>query len=393
MNRNQLFYILSLIGAATGLHMFVYFLVVIGNELYESEAASGNLFFLLIIPILIFGATAGNIIDRGNKLVILRFSVLFTSIFVFLISFAIGDLEQHSEFELLIVAALVFLSGISMTFSLIARYSLMGDIAKDKVKVFASISSLVVLIFFFLGTLLSGICIEYFEFVQVPIAISCVFLLNCLFTFAIRIENKSVEKASEGGVFYIVKSSLEIRRMLLLSLVPSAVGGAFRVLVTLYGEESLNLGYISTASLFLPSILGTLIGHLVALRLIKAVKAIKMVMIAGFVCTLSFMFIGYISNIYYVTFLIFLSGAAGGLAGNLTFAHYHSILGETQRGRANAAYNIISNLFVAISGLLSGWLAELYGIEDGIIYMGFILAVLFLMIGGALSIDYRKRAV
>jgi MFS family permease len=202
-----------------------------------------------------------------------------------------------------------------------------------------------------------------------------------------------VAKASEGGVFHIARSSLEIRRMLLLSMVPAAIGGAFRVLVTLYGEKSLNLGYISTASLFLPSVLGTLVGQLAGLKLIKAVKAIKVVMISGFVCTLSFMFIGFISNVYCITFLIFLSGAAGGLAGNLTFAHYHSILEEAQRGRANAAYNIISNLFVAISGLLSGWLAELYGIGDGIVYMGLILAVLFLIIGGTLFIDYRVRVV
>jgi len=367
--------------AFLGGHIVNYSVIFLALEWFNSHSLVGIGYGLCFGPPLILGWFAGVYCDRYSprKVILVAQNSFFISLFLLYLGFSASD---DSQLALLLTAALF--SGIGWSFVAPARFATLPFYVSKKKLTGATIAlNLMVMMGFGLAPMLLKQIQVMFNWqavlltATVMFAISTALLLPLSFKFTAKPANKAFDEIKMSLAF--VGKSVHLKQLLILASIAYLLMGPMQVILPSIAKNNLALtdtaqgNYLSLIAFSL--IAGGLLAMYTKTKGYIGMQLMTALLIAG-------AGIGYLANetnlsISVITLII--SASCGGLAISLIVAGLQRYSSDEHRGRIMSFYTIIGQAIPALSGIVSGFLAQKFNPEVALMTIAAVIVIAMLL--------------
>jgi len=365
-----LFYLSFGIGTLAG-SSFLYTLVIFSQSFPSFHGFSGIVFFCLFLPFPLIFLGTGYLLDRYSKKWIL-FSFQAIHVLAAFLIFYFADSFAGNPLYLLPVA---FLNGIAMTTVLPGRMAILRDIAPHHRLVFHTIAgNLVLILFFGINPVIIGSLKESFNFSELFGLLGSMNILSMILLIFVRITEVTHKIEGIRFNFSEVKNFLlhdtVSRQVMYVAILTMLALGPIQVLLPLYVRDVLGLGEFSRGKVLAPLGIGLFFGGAISMVLHK--RDNKGRILLSLLIFSSFVFIGFFpfQKAWITSLSLLLFGIAGGVLSSLLPAILQKRSEDRVRGRLLSLYMVCFQFTPAVSGLVSAFLGDAFGIIEAFSYLG-----------------------
>ncbi len=313
------------------------------------------------LPFLLFSTFAGVFIDRSSKKKIL----IWTQIFEALIALILAVMVMTNTITPEIVLVLAFLTGISGSLDLPARFSFIIEmVGKGYLGSAVSINVAVFNGARFVGPALAGILIASFGVGWAFLLNAISYLPGILAVLAIKpvetpektIDLHPWESYKEGLRYAFTHAQLRV--LMLLASTMAIFIWPYTTLMTIIAEVTFKSGPSGLGSLLAATGLGSLFGAILTSAILDKVSRVKMVFGGLFLGTTSLLLFALTTNFIFAHILLFLAGF-----GIIAIASSQNTLMQQlsppqMRGRINSVYLTAFVGMMPVGNALGGYLAD-----------------------------------
>ncbi len=390
MNKPLNAFLLSCLLAFIAGHMVNYSIIFLALEWFDSHALAGLGYGLCFGPPIILGWLAGVYCDRYSpRMVIL---IAQNSYLVSLTLLMLALSLENSRLPLLLIAA--FFSGVGWSFVAPARFATLPYYVNSQTMTGATIAlNVMVMSGFGLAPLLVKQLETSIGWHAVFYGATLLFVLSTLLLFPLSFEFKgnrtgSIRQQIRDSL-YVVRQSSTLRSLLWLAVITYLLMGPMQVILPTIAEQQLQLSpggqgnYLSLVAFSL--IIGGLLAMALKTRLHAGRTMIMTIIFAG--TGLGWLAMEQRLGLSVLTLI----GAAlsGGIAISFIVAGLQASAPETFRGRIMSIYSMISQVIPAISGVLTGMIAQWFTPVQALVAIG-MLIVAFALLAIFLLPDIRR---
>ncbi|TGK33418.1 MFS transporter [Leptospira gomenensis] len=362
-------------------NMFNYSLIIYSFDITRSQTFSGSVFLANVLPTVLFSFFVGAFLDRYSRIKILY---IFQTNFI-ISGIVLGTLIYFGKMNYDIRYILILLSsynGLALTFIIPGRLTLLGNLTHSKDTAKATIMlNILIIIGFGLAPMIAGLIKQKYHWDVLFFTIAFLYFSGYLFLISVKVpetaipEKETIWAGLKKGMSFIKSEKLAFELLLMTSLAVFMVG-PLQVVLPQFAKKTLLLDeqgrglYMGTLGF------GLLLGG-VGARLLHDRFHRGYIMLGVLILTGILVFV--LSNIQasFVSGVILLCiGVMGGLLTALIPSVLQIITPDSVRGRVMSFYSLIFQSTPALSGLLTGKLADVYGQSYSIAVSGITIIVL-----------------
>ncbi|MBM9500936.1 MFS transporter [Leptospira sp. 201903071] len=359
------FYINTAITLLAG-NMFNYTLIIYSLDVTQSQTFAGSIFFANVSPTILFSFFVGAILDRYSRLKILY---LFQTNFI-LSGIVLGFLVLSGKMSYDLRYILILLSaynGLALTFIIPGRLTLLGNLvdAKDTAKATMMLNILII-IGFGLAPMFVGLIKQKYDWYVLFFSISGLYFLGYLFlTFVkiketIHVDKETIWFGLKRGFVFLRSESLSIE-LLILTMFAIFMVGPMQVVLPQFAKNILFLSERGRGLYMGMLGLGLLIGGIGARLLHDRFHRGYTMLGATFLSGITVLAVANFPYTIVSAFLLLIVGVLGGLLSALIPSTLQIITPDNVRGRVMSFYSLVFQATPALSGLITGKLADTYG--------------------------------
>ncbi|TGK23805.1 MFS transporter [Leptospira stimsonii] len=359
------FYINTAITLLAG-NMFNYTLIIYSLDVTQSQTFAGSIFFANVSPTILFSFFVGAILDRYSRLKILY--LFQTNFIVSGVILGILILLGKMNYELRYILILLSIyNGIALTFIIPGRLTLLGNLVdgKDTAKATMMLNILII-IGFGLAPMFVGLIKQKYEWYVLFFFISSLYFVGYLSLTFVKIketvhtEKETIWFGLKRGFVFLRSESLSIE-LLILTMFAIFMVGPMQVVLPQFAKNILFLNE-RERGLYMGMLgLGLLIGGIAARLLHDRFHRGYTMLGATFLSGLTVLAVANFPVTIISAFLLLFVGVLGGLLSALIPSTLQIITPDNVRGRVMSFYSLVFQATPAISGLITGKLADNYG--------------------------------
>jgi MFS family permease len=375
VNGSLILYFFNTYLALLAANMFLYGLVIFTTQLTGATGFTGLVFLATFLLPLLFSIWAGVLIDRYSRKTILICSqfIFVTSALILYSLISTGSLINGTRWLLLMNA---LINGAGYTLMIPARLAIIGDLTpQDNIAKSTIIMNVLVILGFSSAPIIAGQIREHLGFGNLFLAIGLIFAVAISLLLLIRPKYVSQQKRTSTNIAlresfaYIFQNRL-VAQLLLFTAIALFMLGPIQVIFPRFAQITLHMGegargmFLSFlgAGLFAGSILA---GFLNRLRY-RGWLIITTALTAGAVT----IFFAQATDTSLAMALLATIGLCGGVANTLVPAALQDLVPGQMRGRIMSVYSLIFQITPAVTGAISGLLADKIGLSNGIALAG-----------------------
>ncbi|MCE9596907.1 MAG: MFS transporter [Spirochaetia bacterium] len=369
-------------------NMFLYGIVIFTTQMTGSSGFTGIVFLTTFLLPLLFSIPAGALIDSRSRKVILFISqVIFAISALALFLLVHGEILTSSTRWLLIGIALA--NGAGYTLMIPARLAILGDLTpQENVGKATILLNVLVILGFSSAPVVAGQIRQNFPFDFLFLAIAGIFLLAFLILLLVRTHSTIIRTGASTPTLvalresfgYIGKNPL-VKQLLIFTSVALFMLGPIQVIFPRFAQSILEMSE-SGRGIFLSALgIGLFTGSVVANILNKGKKRGWIILATALVAGLATVAFANSRLVAPAMILLGTVGLCGGVVNSLVPAALQHHVPNELRGRVMSVYSLVFQITPAVSGALSGILADKLGIAAAVAYSGFAVAALVLLGG------------
>ena len=351
-------------------------------ELTHSAFLLGVVGFLGSIPILIFSLLGGVLADRINKRNILIFTQVFFMLFAFLLAF-LTQFQLIKPQQIMIIA---FLNGIIMAFDAPARQAIVVElVGKENLFNAIVLNSVAFNSSRIIGPAIAGLFISVIGMSGCFYLNGISFLAVIVALFWIKLGKSTVQKNNSAfsdlkeGLFFIGRNRLILALVSMVAAV-SLFGISYVILMPVFANNVLHVGVKGLGVLMSSAGIGALVGALVLARLGDFKYKGKLLIWSVFSFGFSLIMLS-LSREY---FLSIISLICVGYSSVTAIALINTLIQikvpDAFRGRVMSLFMITFAGIMPFGNLISGSLAQAFGVSVGLFLCGLVSLILFTLI-------------
>lgn len=351
-------------------------------ELSHSSFILGLVGFVSFSPVLLFSLFFGVLVDRLNKRVLLLIAQISFMCLAFLLAF----LTQYHLVTVNMIMLISVLSGIIMSLDGPARQAMIFElVGKNRILNAIALNSIAFHSARMLGPALAGILVTV-------IGIAGCFYLNAVSFLAFivalfLIAHHPAQKNSNGNHFFedlkegvrFIKKNRIFLILIVVSGLVSLFGFSYVILLPVVAKTMLHLDVRGYGFLMSASGIGSLLGGLVLANLKK--PRLQPAILIFSLCAFSLSLVLFSFAKTFASSLIILVGA--GFFSLLALAIINTIIQEKVpdafRGRVLSIYLITFSGTIPFGSLLAGLLAQSFGVQTTLFWLGLVCFILFVL--------------
>ncbi|PNV76680.1 MFS transporter [Leptospira inadai] len=369
-----LYYLSSILGLLAG-NMYNYTAIILSQNISDSDAFSGWVFFCVCIPLLFLSFPAGRLLDRYSRKWVLGSAQLSMAVGA---GFAALSLEldwigKGRPYLLLIPS---ILSGIGLAFVMPGRFAILGDLVDhSKIGKHSVWLNTLVLFGYGLAPLAAGSLREFLSFKQVFLGIGCSYLISVVLLAFLPLDSKGRNTQNQVTnvsqiIAYLGRSELVRQFLYLLGTVVMLVG-PIQVLLPKYAKEVLGLSESARGALLTSLGIGLVLGGSATFFVHGIRKKGHILFGAAFISSLLFAGLPFLSSsLFLTTFVLFVFGSLTGVIITIIPAGIQQHTENYIRGRILSIYSLVFLLTPAITGVLAGFFSDRIGISSTFVWAG-----------------------
>ncbi|XDD49949.1 MFS transporter [Leptospira sp. WS92.C1] len=359
------FYINTAITLLAG-NMFNYSLIIYSLDITKSQTFAGSIFFANVSPTILFSFFVGAFLDRYSRLKILY---LFQTNFI-ISGIILGSLISFGwmsyDFRYILILLSIY-NGLSLTFIIPGRLTLLGNLveAKDAGKATMMLNILIIM-GFGLAPMVVGLIKQNYDWNVLFFSIASIYFFGYLFLTFVKIpesvipEKETIWIGLKRGVAFLKSETLSIELLVLTAFAVFMVG-PLQVVLPQFAKNILFLDE-KGRGLYMGMLgIGLLIGGIGARVLHHKFHIGRMMLVATFLSGVTVLGISNITIPAVSSLLLLTVGILGGLLTALIPSTLQIITPDGVRGKVMSFYSLIFQTTPALSGLLTGKLADAYG--------------------------------
>lgn len=380
MNKPLYGFLLSCLLAFIAGHMVNYSIIFLALEWFDSHALAGVGYGLCFGPPIILGWFAGVYCDRYSPrlVILLAQNSYLLSLALLLLAVA----EPSSRLPLLLSAA--FCSGVGWSFVAPARFATLPFYVKPQHITGATIAlNVMVMSGFGLAPLLVKqlhSTIDWSAVFYVAIGLfllSTALLIPLRFTFTGNRAGNIRQQVRDSVL--VVRQSAILRALLWLAVITYLLMGPMQVILPTIAEQQLQLSPTAQGNYLSLVAFSLIVGGLLAMALKTKVHAgrtmILTIMCAG--AGLGWLALEQRLSVSVLTLIA--AALSGGIAISFIVAGLQANAPDAFRGRIMSIYSMISQVIPAISGIITGAVAQWFTPLQALVTIGVIIVVLALL--------------
>jgi MFS family permease len=351
-------------------------------QLTNSAFLLGVVGFLSSIPIFIFSLLGGVLADRVNK----RNILIFTQTAFMLLAFLLAVLTQFKLITPLQIMFIALFNGIIMAFDAPARQSIVVElVGKEHLYNAIALNSVAFNSSRIIGPAIAGMLISV-------IGMSGCFYLNGISFLAVIValfyikshngtarNNNSALKDLKEGLIFISRNRLVLALVSMVAAV-SLFGISYVILMPVFANHVLHEGVKGLGVLMSSIGIGALIGALTLARLGNFKYKGRLLIGAVFLFALSLIAFSLSRNYILSIFALIFVGCTSVIPVALINTLLQINVPDEFRGRVMSLFMITFAGFMPFGNLISGSLAQAWGVSTALFFSGLLCLVLFILI-------------
>lgn len=371
------FYIAFAFGTLAG-SSFLYNIVIYSQTLDAVKGFSGIVFLFLFLPFPLIFLYTGFLLDHFQKKLVLLFFQFLHLLAVFLA----GYFDQEIEKTPYLLLGIAFINGMGMTAVLPGRLAMLREVVDTHRIVFHTIIGNLLLIFFFgMSPLFVGYLRESFSFSNVFIFISwlhSISILSLLFVYSRKISkpNQNPDTPPELVLAFLKRDKVA-RQVLYMSVLSMLALGPIQVILPKYIRDVLNLGELARGSVLVALGPGLFLGGLATILFHHSGRKGLILLITFLFSSVFFLGLVPFQKPEITSIFLLLFGITGGVISSLLPAILQKRSEDHLRGRVLSLYTVCFQFTPAVSGLVSAFLGDSFGV----MYTFLGLGIVFLLSG------------
>ncbi len=349
-------------------------------QLTNSAFLLGVVGFLGSIPIFVLSLFGGVLADRVNK----RNILIFTQVFFMLLAFLLAFLTQFQLIKPQQIMIIALLNGIIMAFDAPARQSIVVElVGKEHLFNAIALNSVAFNSSRIIGPAIAGLLISaigmsgcfYLNGVSFLAVIFALFLIKLNNNSGAQNNNSALSDLKQGLVF-ISKDRLILALLSMVAAV-SLFGISYVILMPVFANDILRVGVKGLGILMSSAGLGALIGALVLARLGDFKYKGKLLIWAVFYFACSLIVFSFSRNYLIAIVSLICVGCSSVTAIALINTLIQIKVPDEFRGRVMSLFMITFAGVMPFGNLISGTLAQAFGVSQALFFCGLICLILF----------------
>lgn len=371
------FFISCLAGFLAG-HLTNYSVILFAQDVWQRDALAGAGFGLCFGVPLLLGWPAGAWCDQYSPQRIAQ--IAHGAFFVALLLLAAASRAEVYGVELYLLGATA--TGIGWSLLAPARMALLGRMAGEKQAKLAVLFNLLVMLGFGLAPLLLAAARVEGGWPAVQVIGLLLFGLASLMLVGLRVpalggEGHVFERIRQGFA-YALGTPLLTQALLTAVLIYLAMG-PIQVMLPRFAQQVLHLQEMQRGMFLGALALAFLIGGAIALPLAKRFGQGHVLLIAALISGGGLILLANCTNLTTALLCLGLNGICAGTAISLVVALLQHESEPALRGRLMSIYTVTSQVIPAAGGLGAGLLLEVLPANHGLLLVGGILSLLFVL--------------
>lgn len=345
----------------------------------DSAFMLGFVGFVGQLPTLLISPLAGVVSDKYNK----HKMLLITQIALMIQAFLLAILAFSDDIQIWQIIILVMLHGIFNAFDVPVRQSLVVELVEDKEDISNAIAlnSTIFNGAKLVGPSLAGILITVTS-IGVCFLINAVSFLFVIASILMMREVPHVKKEVKSGMVSNLKEGWNytfgfppIRNVILLLISVNLFGIMFILLMPVIAKEQLAGDSATFGMLMASSGVGAMIAA-IYLASRKTVKGLaRMIYKAISICGVALLLLAYSTNAYISSVLMVIAGFGMMLSTASGNSVIQTLADDDKRGRVMSYYSLAFLGTAPIAAIISGWAADLIGVDNTIMLSGVIVLI------------------
>ncbi|MFY0641371.1 MAG: MFS transporter [Bermanella sp.] len=375
-------------------HMVNYTAILYGLAKFDSSLLAGLAYGFCFGPPVFFGWIAGAYIDRYSPKRVLLIAQNF-----FILG-ALGMLYVMA-YEPLYSVPLFLLSsffvGIGWAFVAPARLSSMGSyVSGDKLTQATITFNLLIMLGFGLAPIIITQVQLWYDWQGVAVLSICMFAVSSLLLFNAPNHHKrmSHEKLKQEWFecFKALKKIPVIPQLLMAAIIGYLMMGPMQVILPQIADTQLGLNPQEKGQYLGLIALSLILGGIAAMKLKNLVPIGRTILVLLFMCGVSLILIGAISNVWVSCLVLIIGTTFAGVVVSFIVAGLQHFTPVFIRGRVMSIYTIISQVVSAMAGVLAGAIAQGLNVPSSLFVIGllFVVATVILMVRGKHLTGFRS---
>ncbi|WP_394174748.1 MFS transporter [Thalassotalea litorea] len=394
-------FLLSCLLAFIAGHMVNYSIIFLAIDWFESPMLAGIGYGLCFGPPVILGWFAGVYCDRYSPR-----RVILIAQNAFLVSLALlyVALGANAYWQVILLLTAAFFSGVGWSFVAPARFAaLPGFIAETKLTAGTITLNLMVMSGFGLAPMVVKNIQVSFGYAGVFAVAAIMFIVSSALLALLRYHpqssvikqqrhnNARVSTAkttgdSQSSVWQQVLNGWKVlfkpgmvKPLLLLSMITYLLMGPMQVLLPVIAAKQLLLSEQAQGNYLSLVAFSLIVGGLLSLFTRNIGKLGWQLNLSILVAATGLGSLALVEQLSLSVAILIISGIAGGTAISLIVAGLNQLCEPAYRGRVMACYTIIGQVIPALSGVLSGMVAQAFGAPTALLVAGGLIVVLILI--------------
>ena len=371
------FFISCLAGFLAG-HLTNYTVILFAQDVWQRDALAGAGFALCFGVPLLLGWPAGAWCDQYSPQRIAQ--IAHGAFFVALALLAAASRSAEYGVTLYLLGATA--AGIGWSLLAPARMALLGRMAGAKQAKLAVVFNLFVMLGFGLAPLLLAFARVEGGWTAVQLTGLALFGLASLMLVGLQVpalggEGHVFERIRQG--FRYARNSQLLAQALLTAVLIYLAMGPIQVMLPRFAQQTLHLGEMQRGMFLGALALAFLIGGALALPLAKHFGQGRVLLLAAILSGSGLILLGQSESLHMALLCLGLNGICAGVAISLIVALLQHESDPVFRGRLLSIYTVTSQVIPAAGGLGAGLLLEVLPANQGLLVVGSILSLLFVL--------------
>lgn len=371
------FFISCLAGFLAG-HLTNYTVILFAQDVWQRDALAGAGFALCFGVPLLLGWPAGAWCDQYSPQRIAQIAHGAFFVALALLAAASRSAEYGVTFYLLGATA----AGIGWSLLAPARMALLGRMAGARQAKLAVVFNLFVMLGFGLAPLLLAFARVEGGWTAVQLTGLALFGLASLMLVGLQVpalggEGHVFERIRQG--FRYARNSQLLAQALLTAVLIYLAMGPIQVMLPRFAQQTLHLGEMQRGMFLGALALAFLIGGALALPLAKHFGQGRVLLLAAILSGSGLILLGQSESLHMALLCLGLNGICAGVAISLIVALLQHESDPVFRGRLLSIYTVTSQVIPAAGGLGAGLLLEVLPASHGLLVVGSVLSLLFVL--------------
>jgi MFS family permease len=351
-------------------------------QLTNSAFLLGVVGFLGSIPIFVFSLFGGVLADRINK----RNILIFTQVSFMFLAFLLAVLTQFKIITPWQIMVIALFNGAIMAFDAPARQSIVVElVGKEHLFNAITLNSVAFNSSRIIGPTVAGVLISV-------IGMSGCFYLNGVSFLAVIIallyiklgpgiekNNNSALKDIKEGLIFISRNHLILALVSIVAAM-SLFGTSYVILMPVFAENVLGAGIRGLGGLMSSTGIGALIGALALARLGDFKYKGRLLISSVFLFSISLIFFSLSKNYLLSVFILVFIGCTSVVPIALINTLLQINVPDKFRGRIMSIFMITFAGIMPFGNLISGSLAQAFGVSTALFFSGIACLILFMLI-------------